>query len=95
VKVYLVKPKGVKARSRLMYSAPYLPSARAYLMFEPPRSDEVEVVEVDVEAQVLFQWIKEAVDHLQRRIWKQEHTLKRLYNIMNMLARFSEELAKI
>lgn len=95
MKVYLVKPKSIRAKSRLAYSAPYLPSVGAYLMFDLPKGDEVDVVEVEVETQVLFEWIEEAAKHLQRRIWKQEHQLKKLYNIMNMLVRLSEELAKV
>jgi len=94
VRVYLVKPKSRNALGKLMYSAPYIPSVRAYLMFEKPKSGEVEAVELEVEAQVLLKWIEEAVGHLQRRIWKQEYILKRLYDIMAKLVRFSEELAK-
>jgi len=94
VKIYLVKPKDRKARVRLMYSAPYIPSARAYLMFDRPKSDEVEAVELEVEAPALLKLIDEAANYLQRRIWKQEYMLKRLYGIMAKLARLSEELAK-
>lgn len=94
MKIYLVKPKDRNTRVRLMYSAPYIPSVRAYLMFDKPKNDDVEAVELEVEAPALLKLIDEAAKHLQRRIWKHEYMLKRLYGIMAKLSRLAEELAK-